>query len=88
MATSARLIATSFDETDGIPSATNAIIVHTGNPVRAKVLTAARAPYIKVKPERPFELLVFGGSQGARVFAIWCQARWSSSARRRASTSA
>lgn len=69
MATSARLIATSFDETDGIPSATNAIIVHTGNPVRAKVLTAARAPYIKVKPERPFELLVFGGSQGARVFA-------------------
>ncbi|MFK7791342.1 MAG: UDP-N-acetylglucosamine--N-acetylmuramyl-(pentapeptide) pyrophosphoryl-undecaprenol N-acetylglucosamine transferase [Devosiaceae bacterium] len=69
MAKSAKLIATSFANTDGIPSNSRAIIIHVGNPVRQKVLDASALPYKLPKPHEPFELLVFGGSQGARVFA-------------------
>lgn len=42
--------------------------VHTGNPVRAAVLERAAAPYIP-PGDYPMELLVIGGSQGARVLA-------------------
>lgn len=40
----------------------------TGNPVRPAVLANAR-PYIRPEPQGRFNLLVFGGSQGARVLA-------------------
>ncbi len=43
-------------------------VVVTGNPVRPDVVAAARKRYPKRKPDAPFRLLVFGGSQGARVF--------------------
>ncbi len=69
MAKSAKLIATSFAETDGVPSNTRAIIIHTGNPVRQTVLDAAQEPFKLPNQHEPFHLLVFGGSQGARVFA-------------------
>jgi UDP-N-acetylglucosamine--N-acetylmuramyl-(pentapeptide) pyrophosphoryl-undecaprenol N-acetylglucosamine transferase len=39
----------------------------TGNPVRAAVVAAAATPYPAAHD--PFRLLVFGGSQGARVMA-------------------
>ena len=41
---------------------------HTGNPVRPSVLAAARMPY-RVPDDGTFDLLVTGGSQGARVMA-------------------
>jgi len=41
----------------------------TGNPVRPMVLAAAREPYPALVPGGPVRLLVFGGSQGARVMA-------------------
>jgi UDP-N-acetylglucosamine--N-acetylmuramyl-(pentapeptide) pyrophosphoryl-undecaprenol N-acetylglucosamine transferase len=40
---------------------------HTGNPVRPAVVEAAATPY--PGPEGPFRIVVFGGSQGARVMA-------------------
>jgi UDP-N-acetylglucosamine--N-acetylmuramyl-(pentapeptide) pyrophosphoryl-undecaprenol N-acetylglucosamine transferase len=41
---------------------------HTGNPVRAAVVAAAATPY--PQPDAaPLRLLVFGGSQGARVMS-------------------
>ena len=40
--------------------------VHTGNPVRAAVLDRAAAPYIP-PGDYPMSLVVFGGSQGARI---------------------
>ena len=43
-------------------------VVMTGNPVRPAVLNDAR-PYSRPVAGGPFELLVFGGSQGARDFA-------------------
>jgi UDP-N-acetylglucosamine--N-acetylmuramyl-(pentapeptide) pyrophosphoryl-undecaprenol N-acetylglucosamine transferase len=43
--------------------------VHTGNPVRDMVISAARVPYDPPTPDGAFRLLVFGGSQGARFFS-------------------
>jgi UDP-N-acetylglucosamine--N-acetylmuramyl-(pentapeptide) pyrophosphoryl-undecaprenol N-acetylglucosamine transferase len=43
--------------------------VHVGNPVRPGVLAQARAPYPPIEPGGQIRLLVFGGSQGARVMA-------------------
>jgi UDP-N-acetylglucosamine--N-acetylmuramyl-(pentapeptide) pyrophosphoryl-undecaprenol N-acetylglucosamine transferase len=41
----------------------------TGNPVRPAVRAAASVPYAAPTPAGPLRLLVFGGSQGARIFA-------------------
>lgn len=42
--------------------------VHTGNPVRAAIAAQAGAPYI-APGDHPMELLVIGGSQGARALS-------------------
>lgn len=42
---------------------------HTGNPVRPVVTQAAAVPYAEPNPAGPLRLLVFGGSQGARIMA-------------------
>jgi UDP-N-acetylglucosamine--N-acetylmuramyl-(pentapeptide) pyrophosphoryl-undecaprenol N-acetylglucosamine transferase len=42
--------------------------VHTGNPVRAAILARAGAPYMP-PGDWPMSLLVFGGSQGARILS-------------------
>jgi UDP-N-acetylglucosamine--N-acetylmuramyl-(pentapeptide) pyrophosphoryl-undecaprenol N-acetylglucosamine transferase len=44
-------------------------IVVTGNPVRPAVLDAAAVDYQPSAGETPFNLLVFGGSQGAQFFS-------------------
>ena len=44
-------------------------IVVTGNPVRPAVIEAAATPYLAPAADRPFHLLVFGGSQGAQFFS-------------------
>lgn len=59
-------VATSFPGTGG-PGA-GARFVETGNPVRAAILDAARAPYPAAEADAPLHLLVVGGSQGAAVF--------------------
>jgi UDP-N-acetylglucosamine--N-acetylmuramyl-(pentapeptide) pyrophosphoryl-undecaprenol N-acetylglucosamine transferase len=43
--------------------------VHTGNPVRPAVIAAAAAPYPALTADGLFCLLVFGGSQGARIMS-------------------
>ena len=40
-----------------------------GNPVRPAVVAAAAQPYAKPEPGGPLRLLIFGGSQGARIMA-------------------
>jgi UDP-N-acetylglucosamine--N-acetylmuramyl-(pentapeptide) pyrophosphoryl-undecaprenol N-acetylglucosamine transferase len=42
---------------------------HTGNPVRPAVIAAAATAYPPLGADGPLRLLVFGGSQGARVMA-------------------
>jgi UDP-N-acetylglucosamine--N-acetylmuramyl-(pentapeptide) pyrophosphoryl-undecaprenol N-acetylglucosamine transferase len=43
--------------------------VHTGNPVRAAVREAATRDYEEPAGVKPLHLLVFGGSQGARIMS-------------------
>ena len=62
-------IATSFGKTKFLDDAFAAKAVHTGNPVRAIVLEAARTPYRPATSDTWFDLVVFGGSQGARFFS-------------------
>jgi UDP-N-acetylglucosamine--N-acetylmuramyl-(pentapeptide) pyrophosphoryl-undecaprenol N-acetylglucosamine transferase len=42
---------------------------HTGNPVRPAVTQAASVPYKALDAAGPLRVLVFGGSQGARIMA-------------------
>ncbi len=59
-----RKIATGFDIGKGDPK-----FVHVGNPVRAPVIAAAQTPMPPPVAGGQLHLLVFGGSQGARIMA-------------------
>ncbi|MGY0650802.1 UDP-N-acetylglucosamine--N-acetylmuramyl-(pentapeptide) pyrophosphoryl-undecaprenol N-acetylglucosamine transferase [Luteimonas sp. A537] len=61
-------VATSFGDLGGVEDAARGKLVETGNPVRASILEAARAPYPPLSDGVPLRLLVVGGSQGAAVF--------------------
>jgi UDP-N-acetylglucosamine--N-acetylmuramyl-(pentapeptide) pyrophosphoryl-undecaprenol N-acetylglucosamine transferase len=69
MASRVTAIATSFDQVFKLTPEAKAKVVMTGNPVRQRVLDVARAPYPKISPTSPLNLVVFGGSQGARFFS-------------------
>lgn len=62
-------IALGFPDTKLISPRDRKKVHHTGVPVRQAVIAAADSPYQKPDSGRAFRLLVFGGSQGARVFA-------------------
>ena len=64
----ASLIACGFPELNGADPAIKAKTRYTGNPVRPAVLAAAKMPYPDLAGKR-LNLLVTGGSQGARVMA-------------------
>lgn len=62
-------IATGFaGVTDAVP-ALAAKTTLTGNPVRPAVIAAAATPFAEPQADGEFRLLVFGGSQGARIMA-------------------
>lgn len=65
LARRASLVAGGFGKLDGAP-ALRRPFVRVGNPVRPAVLAQAAAPY-GAPADGPIRLLVFGGSQGARV---------------------
>lgn len=69
LASRADLIATGFPMVRGIKPEWRGKMVHVGNPVRPAVLAASRIPYPSTEPGFEFSLLVFGGSQGARVMS-------------------
>ncbi len=62
------LVACGFPELKGADAATKAKTRYTGNPVRPEVLAAAETPYPEFAGKR-LNVLVIGGSQGARVMA-------------------
>jgi UDP-N-acetylglucosamine--N-acetylmuramyl-(pentapeptide) pyrophosphoryl-undecaprenol N-acetylglucosamine transferase len=64
-----RAIATSFAGALAREPALAAKATHTGNPVRPAVIEAAKVPYVPPARPGPINLLVFGGSQGARIMA-------------------
>ena len=61
-------VATGFDLRDGTDVGGTPVTV-TGNPLRENALRAARTPYREREPHAAFDLVVFGGSQGASFFA-------------------
>jgi UDP-N-acetylglucosamine--N-acetylmuramyl-(pentapeptide) pyrophosphoryl-undecaprenol N-acetylglucosamine transferase len=69
LAGGATAIATSFARTAFLDARALAKTRLTGNPVRDAVTVLAQQGYRAPGPEGPFSLLIFGGSQGARIFA-------------------
>jgi len=61
-------VASSFPKLMGLPPAAQSKLVVTGNPVRDIALKERASPYPPLTPDGPFNLLVFGGSQGAQFF--------------------
>ena len=68
LARRATAVATGFATLGKASAAVRARATHTGNPVRPAVLAAARTPY-PVTEHGTLQLLVTGGSQGARVMS-------------------
>ena len=62
-------IATSYETVTNIPEAAVARTVYTGMPVRAAVKDLHGTPYPALSDKTDFNILVFGGSQGASVFS-------------------
>ena len=62
-------IATGFPSIDGLRPTDRARATYTGNPVRPAMLAAGEAGYRPPASRGPIELLVLGGSQGARIFS-------------------
>ncbi len=64
-----KIIATGFPSVKGISPSAAGKVRQTGNPVRPAVLQAARIPFQPPVEGGPLRLVVFGGSQGARVMS-------------------
>lgn len=62
-------IATSFENVAGIDESLKTKVRNTGNPVRDTVIDWSSRAYREPGPDGPFNVLVFGGSQGARFFS-------------------
>jgi UDP-N-acetylglucosamine--N-acetylmuramyl-(pentapeptide) pyrophosphoryl-undecaprenol N-acetylglucosamine transferase len=69
LAPRARRIATGFPETTGLRPADRPRTIHTGNPVRPAIAALTGGDYLPPEPGGPIELLILGGSQGARIFS-------------------
>ena len=63
------IIATSFEAVSSIPKALEHNTVLTGMPVRPAVVSLRDQPYPNIEPSRGINLIIFGGSQGAKVFS-------------------
>jgi UDP-N-acetylglucosamine--N-acetylmuramyl-(pentapeptide) pyrophosphoryl-undecaprenol N-acetylglucosamine transferase len=69
LAPRARRIATGFPSPSGLRPLDRSRAVHTGNPVRPGILAAGSRKYKPPQRGSPIELLILGGSQGARVMS-------------------
>jgi UDP-N-acetylglucosamine--N-acetylmuramyl-(pentapeptide) pyrophosphoryl-undecaprenol N-acetylglucosamine transferase len=63
------VIATGFASVGKVDEALAAKMRHVGNPVRPAVIEAAKTAYDPPREDGELRLLVFGGSQGARIMA-------------------
>jgi UDP-N-acetylglucosamine--N-acetylmuramyl-(pentapeptide) pyrophosphoryl-undecaprenol N-acetylglucosamine transferase len=64
-----RWIATSFREVERVRPEDHAKLAFTGNPVRPTIAALRDTPYLAPSGHEPVNILVLGGSQGARVFS-------------------
>jgi UDP-N-acetylglucosamine--N-acetylmuramyl-(pentapeptide) pyrophosphoryl-undecaprenol N-acetylglucosamine transferase len=70
LASRAQRIATSFVAVAGLNAADRGRVAETGNPVRPAVTALRGTPYLESRGNSAFELLVIGGSQGARILSV------------------
>jgi UDP-N-acetylglucosamine--N-acetylmuramyl-(pentapeptide) pyrophosphoryl-undecaprenol N-acetylglucosamine transferase len=68
MATSAKVVACGFDRLDRLPPRAEAVKHVVGNPVRSPILAVRERPYPEAPAGGRLNVLIIGGSQGARVF--------------------
>ena len=69
IATRINLIASTFGEFEDVSATVNDKVVVTGNPLRDPVIARAGADYPEISDDSELHLLVFGGSQGARILS-------------------
>ena len=69
LASRVKRIATCFNNVRGISEEVKSKVVPTGMPVRPAVINSREIPYPDIFDGCKFKLLVFGGSQGARVLS-------------------
>ena len=69
LASRAAGIATSFEETSGLPADATSRVTHTGMPVRPAVAAMRDQIFHGPQADGPINVLVLGGSQGAHVFS-------------------
>lgn len=62
-------IATSFDQVSGIQPKTTIKVVLTGNPVREAISAIGKTSYPELDLTGKLNVLIFGGSQGARILS-------------------
>ena len=62
-------IATAFPEVKGVTEALQGRSAYVGNPVRDQVRALSSSPFAAPEADGPIRLLIFGGSQGARIFS-------------------
>jgi UDP-N-acetylglucosamine--N-acetylmuramyl-(pentapeptide) pyrophosphoryl-undecaprenol N-acetylglucosamine transferase len=67
-ATAAKFVACGFDRLDKLPPAAQASKRVVGNPVRSAIKAVRDKPYPDLNDASPINLLITGGSQGARLF--------------------
>lgn len=65
----AKRIALSFKNTMHVPASAKPKTRYTGTPVRTKIKALASKKYKKPEAGKDFNILVIGGSQGARIFS-------------------
>ncbi len=62
-------IATAFPSVRAVPASLKGTVVRTGNPVRPAIASIRDHAYAEPSAREAFNLLVTGGSQGARIFS-------------------
>lgn len=69
LAKRARFIATAFDPLGGLDAADRSKCVLVGNPVRPNIVALADRAFDAPEAGEPLNVLIMGGSQGARIFS-------------------
>lgn len=64
-----RQISAAFPQLEGVPASAQDRVSAVGNPIRADIAAVGETAFTPPKPDGALNLLVFGGSQGAAVFA-------------------
>ncbi|MEJ2119879.1 MAG: undecaprenyldiphospho-muramoylpentapeptide beta-N-acetylglucosaminyltransferase [Alphaproteobacteria bacterium] len=69
LAKRATRIAVAYAKVRGLPPGGEAKLRLTGNPVRAPIVALANSDYAAPTADGPLNILILGGSQGARIFS-------------------